>query len=114
MFVIPIGALLFFGSISNYLKELKLKFFVPLLLIPLISWSFYKEKLSNYEIGSDDVPELVSGLKSTTAVGVISKIPLDYSVRYYLLKNGNIKGCWIFFGTDTVHVITNQLYQQSI
>ena len=111
-FIIPIGALLFFGSIYTYISHYKSMLIISFFLVPLISWSFYKGDKFNYEDGFNDVPELVKYLKSNNTVGVISKIPIDYPTRYYLLRNNKIKSLWNTFGTDTIYVITNQFYYQ--
>lgn len=114
VFMIPIAALLFSGAFSGSLNQLKPKLFIPLLLIPFVSWSIYKNKRFDYEIVLNDLPELIGDLKSKNAVGVISKIPLDYPVRYYLSKNDNLESRWNTCGTDTVYVITSEFYHQDI
>lgn len=114
VFMIPITALLFSGAFSGSLNQLKPKLFIPFILIPFVSWSIYKDKRFDYEIVLNDLPELIGDLKSKNAVGVISKIPLDYPVRYYLSKNDNLESRWNIFGTDTVYVITSEFYHQNI
>ena len=101
-------------NFSGSLNQLKPKLFIPLLLIPFVSWSIYKNKRFDYEIVLNDLPELIGDLKSKNAVGVISKIPLDYPVRYYLSKNDNLESRWNTCGTDTVYVITSEFYHQNI
>lgn len=113
IFLIPIAALLLSGSLSNNLKLLKPQLFFALLLLPFISWSIFKNKRFDYEIALDDLPQLVGDLKSKNTVGLISKSPFSYPVRYYLSKNNQLKASWNSFGTDTVYVITSELYHQN-
>jgi hypothetical protein len=114
VFLLPLSALLFSNSIIKYTDHLKIKYFLPLLIIPILSWSYYKNKKFDYEEGLSDIPELVKDLKSENRVGVISKIPVDYSVRYYLSQNSELKSSWNSFGADTVYVIVNEFYQQEL
>lgn len=114
VFLIPIAVILISGAFSNKLNKLKPPLFFILLFIPLISWSIYKNKRFDYEIALNDLPELIDDLKSVNAVGVLSKIPVDYPVRYYLSKNNNLQSRWNSVGSDTIYVITNSFYNQDL
>ena len=114
LFLLPLCALLISGSILNFLDKLSSKFFLLLLTLPFLSWEMNKNKHFDYEEGLQDIPELVKDLKSENRVGVVSKIPVDYPVRYYLSQNPDLNSSWNRFGSDTVYVIVNEFYHQNL
>ena len=114
LFLLPLCALLISGSILNFLDKLSSKFFLLLLTLPFLSWEMNKNKHFDYEEGLQDIPELVKDLKSENRVGVVSKIPIDYPVRYYLSQNPDLNSSWNRFGSDTVYVIVNEFYHQNL
>lgn len=114
LFILPLSALLISGSSLVFLDKLSSKFFLLLLMLPLLSWGMNKNRHFDYEEGLQDIPELVKDLKSKNRVGVVSKIPVDYPVRYYLSQNPDLNSSWNRFGSDTVYVIVNEFYKQDL
>lgn len=114
MFVLPIGGLLLSSSMVQLLKNSKSVMYYFSIVIPIFSWGVLHNEYYDYESRLIELPEVIDELKSVAEVGVISKIPLDYPVRYYLNKTPNLNANWNSFGTDTVYIITNSYYQQDL
>lgn len=108
MFLIPIAALVFAGSISIHLKSAIL---YPIVFIPFISWSIYKNQRFDYEIALNDLPEIMRDIKNKGASKVVSRIPLNYPIRYYLSKEQTLNHS---SRNDSIYVITSEFHQQDL
>lgn len=108
MFLIPIAALVFAGSISIHLKSAIL---YPIVFIPFISWSIYKNQRFDYEIALNDLPEIMRDIKNKGGSKVVSRIPLNYPIRYYLSKEQTLNHS---SRNDSIYVITSEFHQQDL
>ena len=57
---------------------------------------------------------LILTIFSSTKIGVVSKILVDYPLRYYLSQNPDLNSSWNRLRSDTVYVIVNEFYHQNL
>ena len=57
---------------------------------------------------------LISTIFSSTKTIVVSKILVDYPLRYFLSQNPDLNSFWNRFGSDTDYVTVNEFYHQNL
>ncbi len=86
-FCIPIIVILLTWKLSKLLNQFNTKHLIIGLFIILGSWFSFHKNWFDYEKGIQEVPFILKKIKKKDQEKIVSKLPLDYPIRYYLSRN---------------------------